>query len=227
MKSFQDFTKSLEQFLTVERGAIELQQSAAGIKQIINTGCDELNQYREMLEGKLTVSQGDKAKIFEQIAEASGRDVKIRLLANELMEQSLEEARESWNEWVKILPDRIATKSNKWTSVHNHILSQDKLIQDYANKFVWQLTQEIDVWSDQKLHFILKQKIETLEFKTKEEFYAIRQEFQEFDRRLSTSLVTQFNNLGIAKIWVELASVEAVSLHRSQILEVLEVILAV
>ena len=49
------------------------------------------------------------------------------------------------------------------------------------------------------MQFILKQKIETLDFKFKEEFYAIRQEFQEFDRRLNTSLVTQFNNLGIAK----------------------------
>jgi hypothetical protein len=62
VKSFQDFTKSLEQFLTEELGAIALNQSAAGIKQIINTGCDELSQYREMLEGNLTVSQGDKAE---------------------------------------------------------------------------------------------------------------------------------------------------------------------
>jgi hypothetical protein len=97
------------------------------------------------------------------------------------------------------LPDRITTKSKKWTSEHNQILSQNKLIQDYAHQFVLELTQEIDVWSDQKLQFILKQKIETLDFKFKEEFYAIRQEFQEFDRRLSTSLVTQFNNLKIAK----------------------------
>jgi uncharacterized tellurite resistance protein B-like protein/GTPase SAR1 family protein len=199
VKSFQDFTKSLEQFLTEERGAIALQQSASGMKQIINTGCDELTQYREMLEGKLTVSEGDKAKIFEQIAEASGRDVKIRLLANKLREESVIEAIESWNEWVKILPDRLATKSKKWTSKHSHILTQNKLIQDYANQFVLEVTQEIEVWSDQKLQFILRQKIETLDFKFQEEFYAIRQEFQEFDRRLNTSLVTQFNNLGIAK----------------------------
>ncbi|MEG4329289.1 dynamin family protein, partial [Microcoleus sp. herbarium5] len=107
VKSFQDFTKSLEQFLTVERGAIALNQSAAGIKQIINTGCDELSQYREMLEGKLTVSEGDKAKIFEQIAEVSGRDVKIKLLANEMREESVEEAIESWNEWVEGLGERL------------------------------------------------------------------------------------------------------------------------
>ena len=84
----------------------------------------------------MTVSEGDKAKIFEQIAEVSGRDVKIRLLAHELIEESVGEAIESWNEWVKILGDRLATKSNKWTSKYSHIWSQDKLIRDYANQFV-------------------------------------------------------------------------------------------
>jgi uncharacterized tellurite resistance protein B-like protein/ribosome-binding ATPase YchF (GTP1/OBG family) len=127
VKSFQDFTKSLEQFLTEERGAIALQQSASGMKQIINTGCDELTQYREMLEGKLTVSEGDKAKIFEQIAEVSGRDVKIKLLADELMEQSVEQALESWNEWVEGLAQRLIAKSDRWTSEHSHMWSQNRV----------------------------------------------------------------------------------------------------
>ncbi|MEZ2246441.1 MAG: dynamin family protein [Microcoleus sp.] len=194
VKSFQDFTKSLEQFLTKELGAIALNQSAAGMKQIINTGCDELSQYREMLEGKLTIAQGDKAKIFEQMAEASGRDVKMRNLANKLREESVKEATESWNEWVKILDDRMATKSKEWTSVHSHIFSQNKLIRDYANQFVWELTQEIDDWSAKKLQFILKQKIAILDSKINEEISAIRQDFQQLDLQLSTSLVTQFNN---------------------------------
>ncbi|MGL5063667.1 MAG: dynamin family protein, partial [Microcoleus sp.] len=43
VKSFQDFTKSLEQFLTVERGAIALQQSAAGIKQLSSNLVSQFN----------------------------------------------------------------------------------------------------------------------------------------------------------------------------------------
>ncbi|NJK73961.1 MAG: dynamin [Microcoleus sp. SU_5_6] len=198
VKSFQDFTKSLEQFLTVERGAIELQQSAAGIKQIIDSGCDELNQYREMQEGKLTVSQGDKAKIFEQMAEASGRDVKIRLLADELMEQSLEEALESWHEWAEGLGERLMAKSHRWTSEHGHIMSQDKLTKDYADRFVRDITEEIDDWGNQKVQSILKQNMGVLDSKIAEDIYAIRQQFQQFDQQLSTSLVAQFNNLGTA-----------------------------
>ena len=198
VKSFQDFTKSLEQFLTVERGAIALQQSAAGMKQIIGTSCDEFSQYREMLEGKLTVSQGDKQKIFEQMAEASGREVKIRLLANELMEQSLEEALESWHEWAEGLGQRLMAKSHRWTSEHGHIMSQDKLTKDYADQFVRDITEEIDDWGNQKVQSILKQNMGVLDSQIGEDIYAMRQEFQQFDQQLSTSLVAQFNNLATA-----------------------------
>jgi uncharacterized tellurite resistance protein B-like protein/GTPase SAR1 family protein len=198
VKSFQDFTKSLEQFLTVERGAITLNQSAVGIKQIINTGCDELSQYREMLEGNLTVSQGDKAKIFEQMAEVSGREVKIRFLANELMEQSLEEALESWHEWAEEVGQRLMAKSHRWTSEHGHIMSQDKLTKDYADQFVRDITEEIDDWGNQKVQSILKQNMGVLDSQIGEDIYEIRQEFQQFDQQLSTSLVAQFNNLATA-----------------------------
>ncbi|TAG94487.1 MAG: dynamin [Oscillatoriales cyanobacterium] len=198
VKSFQDFTKSLEQFLTVERGAIALQQSAAGMKQIINTGCAELTQKRKMLEGKLTVSPGDKAKIFELMAEASGRDVKIRLLANELRYQSLEEALESWHEWVEELGERLLSKSHRWTSEHGHIMSQDKLTKDYADQFVRDITEEIDDWGNQKVQSILKQNMGVLDSKIGEDIYAIRQQFKQFDQQLSTSLVAQFNNLATA-----------------------------
>lgn len=205
VKSFQDFTKSLEQFLTVERGAIALQQSAAGIKQIINTGCDELSQYREMLEGKLTVSPGDKHKIFEQMAEASGRDVKIRLLAGELIEQSVEESVESWNEWLEGLGERLIAKSALWTSEYSHMWSQKELTKDFSDQFVEDITQEIEDWS-QKVQSILQQNMGALNSQIDEEIDAIRQAFQKFDKQLSSNLVSQFNNLAMAGNLGEIAT---------------------
>ena len=198
VKSFQDFTKSLEQFLTVERGAIALNQSAAGIKQIINTGCDELSQYREILEGKLTVSPGDKLKIFELMAEASGRDVKIRLLADELMEQCVEEAIESWNEWLEKLRQRIDSKSYRWISYHSHLWSQDKLIQEYADKFGRDITQEIEDWASQKVQAILQENVGDLNNQINEDINAIMQKIQKFDAQHRSNLASQFNNLAIA-----------------------------
>ncbi len=198
VKSFQDFTKSLEQFLTVERGAIALQQSAAGMKQIVNTGCDKLSQYREMLEGKLTVSPGDKLKIFELMAEASGRDVKIKLLADELRDKCVEEAIESWNEWLEGLGDRLIAKSALWTSDHSHMWSQKELTKDYFDQFGEDITQEIEDWATQKVQSILQENMGALNSQIDEEISAIRQEFQKFDKQLSSNLVSQFNNLAMA-----------------------------
>lgn len=195
VKSFQDFTKSLEQFLTVERGAIALQQLAAAIKQILDTSCEELNQGQKILEGKLTISQEDNPKILEQMAEVSGRDVKIRLLAEKLIEQSLDETLESWNEWEEGLKGRIISQSANWTSEHSHVWSKDKLAKDYGNQFVADITKEIEDWANQKLWQIVKKNMGVLDAKINDDLEAIRQDFRVFDQRFSTSLVTQFNNL--------------------------------
>ena len=189
LKAFQSFTDSVEKFLTVERGSISLQQSAAGIKQIIDTGCDELNQKHKMLEGKLIVSQQEKPKIFEQMAEVSGRDVKIRVLAEELMEKSLEETLESWNEWVEGLAERVISKSKYWTSEHG-LMGQDKLTKDYANQFVRDITQ--------KVQGIVRQNMIVLETQISKDIDGIRQEFEKFDKQHSSNLVAQFNHLVIA-----------------------------
>ena len=194
VKSFQDFTKSLEQFLIEKRGAIALQESATGLKEIIDTGCEELNQYQKMLDGKLTLPEADKQKIFEQMAEVSGRDVTIRLLAKKRREECLEEIRESWNEWLKGLKERIILKSAGWTSKHSHLLSQDKLVIDYANQFVRELTQDINYWTNQKLSEIVKQKMGILDDQINENMEPIRKEFELFDKRLNTNLFTQFKD---------------------------------
>lgn len=198
LKTFQAFTSSLEKFLTVERGAISLKQSAAGLKKIIDVSCAELNQKREILDGKLTVSQQDKPKIFEQMAQVSGRDVKIRVLAEELMQESLEETLESWNEWVEGLGARLNSKSSRWTSEHSHLWSQDKLIRDYANQYVRDITQEIENWGSQKVDSIVRQNMAVLENQVREDIYAIRQEFAKFDKQKSSNLVSQFNNFANA-----------------------------
>ncbi|MFB8798231.1 MAG: dynamin family protein [Microcoleus sp.] len=207
VRSFQNFTKSLEQFLIEKRGAIALQESAAGLKQIIDTGCEELNQYQKMLDGKLTLPEADKQKIFEQIAEVSGRDVTIRLLAKKLREECLEEIRESWNECKKGLRERIISQSANWTSEHSHLWSQDKLTRDYANQFVRDLTQDIDNWANQKLWSIVKKYIQFLDGKISENMEPIREEFELFDKRLNTNLFIQFNNFATAGKLGEFSSI--------------------
>jgi len=198
-KAFQSFTQSIEKFLTVERGSLEIKQAVTKINALIQEGLDGLHQAEEVLDGKLELSEAERQKIFEQIGEVSGRDGKVTSLANQLMQQSFEEADESWNEWAEELGDRIAEKSADWSSKHSHIWSQDKLIRDYADQFVRDLSKELDDWVNKKLwDLIVKQNLEVLDKEILDEIEAIRQGFQLFDQQLSTSLVTQFNNVVVA-----------------------------
>jgi len=160
-----------------------------------------------MLDGKLTLPEADKQKIFEQIAEVSGRDVKIRLLAKKRREECLEEIRESWNECKKGLRERIISQSANWTSEHSHLWSQDKLTRDYANQFVRDLTQDIDNWANQKLWSIVKKYIQFLDCKISENMEPIREEFELFDKRLNTNLFIQFNNFATAGKLGEFSSI--------------------
>jgi hypothetical protein len=199
LKAFQSFTQSIEKYLVVERGYLGIKQAVTKVKALIQEGLEGLHQAEEVLDGKLELSEAEKQKIFEQIGEVSGRDGKVTFLANQLMQQSFEEADESWNEWAEELGDRIAEKRAEWSSIHSHIWSQDKLIRDYADQFVRDLSKELDEWVNKKLwDLIIKQNIEVLDKKNLDEIEAIRQGFQLFDQQLSTSLVTQFNNVVVA-----------------------------
>lgn len=191
LKRFQHFTQSIEKFLTTERGSIKLQQSTAGLKQLIQSCCNELHQYEDILEGEVKVSEEDKQKIFEQIGEASGRDVRIRLLAEQLMQQSFEQADESWNEWAEGLGDRIARKSESWSSEHNQ---KEKLFQDYANQFIQDLSAEFNAWVDKKIIVsILQQNTKILDCEIRQGLEAIQRNLQLVDLKTGSNLSGQLD----------------------------------
>ncbi|MBD3563223.1 dynamin family protein, partial [Planktothrix sp. FACHB-1355] len=164
LKDFQAFTNSIEQFLTVERGSLQIKKFVSKIKDLIDSGLDGLTQAVEVVDGKIKISESQKHEILEKIGAASGRDVKIRLLADQLIEKVLEEAAESWNEWYEGLGDRMIERAERWHSEHNPAWSQDKLIKDYINQFSRDLSREIDNWGNQQLRdVILKHNIKVLD----------------------------------------------------------------
>ena len=115
---------------------------------MIQKSSNGLEQAEQILDGKVNISETEKQKIFEQIGEASGRDVRIRLVASQLIDQVIEEAAESWDKWREELSDRMVEKSQHWYSEHSPVFSQDKLIKDYTNRFVKDLSKEIDEWGN-------------------------------------------------------------------------------
>ncbi len=143
LKTFHNFTQSIQRFLTIERGSLEISQSVTKIKELTQAGLHGLHQAEEVLNQKLKLSEAEKQKILEHIGETSGHDVKLRLLVDKLIAQVIDPASKSWDDWRRYMNSRVTQTSRKWSSEHHPVWSQDKLLQDYINQFNKDLLQEI------------------------------------------------------------------------------------
>lgn len=192
LQSFQNFTQSLERFLTFESGKVKIHQSIEQINRVINKSLNSLSQSEQTLEGKIQISEAQKLEILEKIGEASGRDIRIRVLVSNVIDEVYELASESWDEWSEELGDRMEEKSAFWHSEHNPAFSQDKLIRDYTNQFIRDLSQEIDEWGNEILKdVIIKEGIEYLDANIAYELEAIQADFQKLDQQIQTNFSQQ------------------------------------
>ncbi|MBD2360716.1 dynamin family protein [Anabaena minutissima FACHB-250] len=192
LKDFHNFTQSIEQFLTNERGILKINLSVADINNLIEKSFRELKQYEQLLDGNITISESEKQKIFEQIGEASGRDVRIRLVASQLGDQVIDQAAESWGNWREHLGERIFDKSRNWNSEHSPVWSQDKLIKDYINHFVRDLSKEIDEWGNKTLKdVILQESLKVLDANIEYELDAVKAEFRNIEQQVKANFSQQ------------------------------------
>lgn len=192
LQSFQMFTQSLEKFLTLERGTLKINRAVNDINLVITKCLDSLDIVEESLNGKIKLSATGKQEILEKIGEASGCDFRIRLLVSNLIDESYNKAAESYDEWRAELFDRMAEKSVHWSSLHNPVLSQDKLIKDYTNLFIRDLSREIDEWGNNIVKdIILKEGLEYLDANIAYELESIQGGFQRLDQQVKTNFSQQ------------------------------------
>ena len=192
LRELKIFISSLEKFLTLERGYVEIKQSITKIQALIQANLDRLHQAEEVLAGKLKISGDEKEKIIEQIGEASGCDIRIKCLADRLIEEAIDQAVDSFNQWDETLGERMVERSTDWRSNHSHVWSQDRLIQDYADQFIRDLQKEIDDWSSTQLRdVILKQKLEELNKIVYQEIEKLRSDLRLLDLQMNTTFSQQ------------------------------------
>ncbi|BAZ37591.1 dynamin family protein [Calothrix sp. NIES-4101] len=188
LNTFQDFTHSLEEFLTMERGDLKVKRAIDEINSLLQQCFNGLNRAEDTLEGKLKLSELEKQSIIDQIGEASGRDVKVQLIVANLKSEVFNQAVESWKEWYEGLVERMMAKSERWYSEHSPVWSQDKLIRDYTNSFIHDLSVEIDEWGNKQLKGeILQQSIDILNTTIEYELDAIQTQFQNIDIQANAS----------------------------------------
>ncbi len=179
LKTFDDFTNSLSHFLASERGYLKIKNSINQVDNLIRACFNGLKQAEDTLEGKIQISETEKLNILEQIGEASGRDLKIRAIANEFIENIYEEANKSWDEWIEALVEKLCLKSNEWESEYSEIWNREKLTQDYASQFNQDLSEELDNWINEELKKnILQKPLESLDIAIQFELEKLNHEFK-------------------------------------------------
>ncbi len=203
LKAFQLFTQSLEKFLAKERGLLKIKQASTKINGLIEASLDELSQSKNLLEDKVALSEEERLKILEVIGEISGRDTKIKILADELQNEAIEEINESWNEWLEVLSNRLVDKAEEWSSEYSAIWSRDQLVSDYARQFNQNLLDEFNTWIENKLQKrILSRYLGELEKAIQEELKSIENNFNKYQEtfgKTSTPNWVFYNDLQSAE----------------------------
>jgi len=191
--NFKKFVAALENFMTVERGALKIQQSVTKINGLIQESLGELKQAENLLEGNVKLSEEAKQKIFEQIGETSGRFGKITHAASQLIENSGEKVIESWNNWIEGLASRITEEAEAWNSEHSPLSDRKKVVQDYTQQFQASLSNELQTWGTTEVKDIILKEINELNLKIYDQLQAIRANLQELDSEVNANLNEQFD----------------------------------
>ncbi|MBD2076980.1 dynamin family protein [Phormidium sp. FACHB-592] len=182
LQSFRAFTQAIEHFLTVERGSITIKQSVNSITDLVELILVELQQAEKLLDGEVSLSKAESQKVLEQIGEASGRDVKLQLLSEQVFDSVIEKTEESWDQWVEGLDERLAEKAEQWSSEHSALWSRDQLIADYAKQFNNDLSAELNEWIEKQLkQVILQPSLVGLDAEIKKELSAIQAGIEDID----------------------------------------------
>ncbi|TYQ23716.1 dynamin family protein [Pseudanabaena sp. UWO311] len=189
--SFQNFTQTLESFLTDERGFVILQSATQDLNELTQECVSEINNAIDSLNTNLEASY--KKEILERIGEATGRFVTIRKMVDYLRKQTNDLALISWQENSTKFQAKIEQWSKDWKTDHNPLFSRDSLIQDYVGQFSKSLQDEINLWVQLHLNNeIISPKLNLLDRGIKEELTALNSSFSGLDKKIGTNFDDNF-----------------------------------
>ncbi len=190
--SFQNFTRTLEAFLTDERGFVILQSATQALNELTQDCVSEMNNAIDSLSTNLAASY--KEEILERIGEATGRFITIRKMVDYLRKQTTDLALVSWTKHSTNLKDQSIERSKQWKTEHNPLFSRDALVQDYVSQFSGSLQQLINLWATLQLNNeIIAPKLNLLDRGIKEELTALNASFSGLDKKIGTSFDDNFS----------------------------------
>ncbi|MBD1902786.1 dynamin family protein [Trichocoleus sp. DQ-A3] len=197
---FKNFSCSVENFLTSERGFVEIKQSATTLKGIIEGSLNIFQELENDLNDKIKASEVEKQKFIEQIGEVSGQGIKIRLqiqkLMSKMMDKVKQEVYEDWKEWLKegSWEEVLRKKSEQWNSDKNLILDQKGIVTDYVNQFSRELSEEINKWAEKKIKEIVKHNLEILDKEVNHEIQSLYNQLNIDEQKFQKSFNDEYGD---------------------------------
>ncbi|NET60252.1 MAG: hypothetical protein F6K47_30150 [Symploca sp. SIO2E6] len=176
--------------------SLELQQSATKLKQFIQDCFNELKQAETVLNTKPQIAKRAKQELLEKLGECSGLYVKICHLEEKIKNQTIDQARTSWQKWREKLKENLKEEWFADVSIEEaKVEDKNQLAQDYAQEFRQELIAELDNWLnelislniqgiDQHLEIIRKNIIELNQDMEIDLGFELAQEIEEFKKSL-------------------------------------------
>ncbi|MGB3401799.1 MAG: dynamin family protein [Microcoleaceae cyanobacterium] len=189
--SFSQFTQSLENFLTQERGILEVTRATDAVNQLVQSGLEGLEQTENLLTGKLKLSEAAKQEIIEQVGEISGRKVKLVNFADQQLDEALEATVNLWNRWVDELGERLFQASQTWHSRYSPFDDKKKLIKDYGKQFEDSIQKELQQWIERLKRDVLQDQLTPI---IQNELEAVKNNLIKLDGELNINVGKQFTS---------------------------------
>lgn len=149
---FEEFTKSIEEFLTNERGNTELRKTVVKLDKIIEDGLVLLQKLEEDLNKNIKYAEAKKQDFIEEIGELSGQSLRLEILIKkwitELEIPLRKQLKNSWDSWIASSLISDLKSNNKWTDPGGNalIFKQEEVVKVYTKQFQVHLLKEIIEW---------------------------------------------------------------------------------
>ncbi|RZM82641.1 dynamin family protein [Leptolyngbya iicbica] len=191
LQSFSEFSTAIQIFLTEERGWLTMRQTIASLEKLVQEARAGLQQTMGLLEGQISFSASEQCQIVDQMGAASGREVKLRLLRDEIVDAALEAISEAWEQWLEGIEERISEKSTDWSSTEEE---KEKILRDFANQFLHDLSADLDSWLEKTVKGeILLPELSKFEQEISKNLNLIYENLRSIDLISGSNLSEQFN----------------------------------
>ncbi|TAF50748.1 MAG: hypothetical protein EAZ61_12040 [Oscillatoriales cyanobacterium] len=147
LSDFNQFIRSLEQFLTRDRGSLQFAAALETTDRFLNVVSAILTHHLEQeVRGQQEQDQ-ERQHAIDLMGNASGRALKAREEAGELVSELDEKLIESFNQWweERLFPE-LQTKRRKWSCEKSSVFDRDQVVAYASRQFECDFTDALQGW---------------------------------------------------------------------------------